>query len=124
PHEPYRPPYHASPAYVTRINVSNTPFREGSLAGFMGHPEGVRYANRGVPGALMAMPAAQFAGATPVGRAGRALDPRMAMSARLMMAPGARPLPQSRIGTAPARQLPPEAAQRRLAVARSLPAGF
>src|SRR5207237_201548 len=73
---------------------------------------------------LMAMPAAQFAGATPVGRAGRALDPRMAMSAPLMMAPGARPLPQSRIGTAPARQLPPEAAQRRLAVARSLPAGF
>ncbi|WP_036167622.1 DUF6600 domain-containing protein [Massilia sp. 9096] len=124
PHEPYRPPYHASPAYVTRINISNTGFGRGGLDGFMNHPDRIRYANRGVPGALMAMPAAQFAGAGPAARFGRALDARVAMNAPLTLAPGARPLPQSRIGTALSRQRPPELAQRRLAVARSLPPAF
>jgi hypothetical protein len=112
PHESYRPPYHASPAYLTRINVG------------MDRPERIRYVNRGVSGALMAMPAAQFAGAMPAQRFGRAFDARTALSAPLVMAPNARPLPQSRFGTALSRQLPPEGAQRRLAVARSLPAGF
>jgi len=124
PHEPYRPWYHASAPYVTRINVSNTPFGRGGLDGFIDHPDRIRYANRGVPGALMAMPAAQFASAMPAKRFGHAFDPRMALSAPLTLGPGARPLAQSRIGAALARQRPPEPAQRRLAVARTLPPGL
>jgi hypothetical protein len=124
PHEPYRPWYHASAPYVTRINVSNTGFGRAGLDGFMDHPDRIRYANRGVPGALMAMPAAQFAGAMPANRFGRAFDARTAMNVPLTLGPGTRPLPQSRIGTALSRQRPPEPAQRRLAVARSLPPGL
>jgi len=124
PHEPYRPPYHASPAYFARINVSNTPFGRGALEGFMDHPDRIRYANRGVRGALTAMPAAQFAGAMPAHRFGRPFDARLALSAPVLLAPGVRPLARSRIGTALARQRPPEPAQRRMGVARSLPPGL
>jgi hypothetical protein len=124
PREAYRPSYHASPAYVTRVNVSNTAFRPGMLAHDLRDAGALRYANRGVPGALMAMPAAQFAQAAPAGRAGRSLSPQMALRAPLIAAPGTRPLPQSRIGMPPAHGLPPGAAQQRVAVARAMPHGM
>jgi hypothetical protein len=124
PREAYRPPYHASPAYVSRVNFSNTPIRPAMLQHDLVDPRGLRYANRGVPGALMAMPAGQFAQSAPVGRAARVLPPRLAMSAPLAMAPNARPLPQSRFGAPPAHGLPPAGARQRVAVAHGAPRGF
>ena len=124
PREVYRPAYHASPAYVSRVNFSNTTIRPEVLRHDLRDPGALRYANRGVPGALMAMPAGQFAQAAPVGRAARVLPPRLAMSAPLAMAPGARPLPQSRFGTPPAHGLPPVGARQRVAVAHGLLHGF
>ena len=121
PHEPYRPPYHASPTYITNVNVTNTVIRQTTI---VDNITNINYRNRGVPGAIVAMPARQFAQAAPTARAGLLLPPGVARAAPVLAAPQARPLPQSRIGTAPGR-LPPGPVLQRVAVTRALPAhGF
>ena len=121
PHEPYRPPYHASPTYITNVNVTNTVIRQTTIVDNIAN---INYRNRGVPGAIVAMPARQFAQAAPPARAGLLLPPGVARVATVLAAPQARPLPQSRIGTAPGR-LPPGPVLQRVAVTRALPAhGF
>ncbi|MFS2218827.1 DUF6600 domain-containing protein, partial [Telluria sp. Tellsp104] len=72
PHEPYRPPYHASPTYITNVNVTNTVIRQTTIV------NNITYRNRNVPGAIVAMPAQQFAQAAPTARAGLLLPPRLA----------------------------------------------
>ncbi|HRY86592.1 MAG TPA: hypothetical protein P5305_01820, partial [Rubrivivax sp.] len=65
PHERYRPPFAAGPAYLNRVNAGPP--------GFGGRPPG--YANRQVPGAVTVLP-----GAAPVPRqpvAGMAVDGRV-----------------------------------------------
>ncbi|MFS2022025.1 hypothetical protein ACEN88_36390, partial [Massilia sp. CT11-108] len=54
PHEPYRPPYHASPTYITNVNVTNTVIRQTTI---VDNTANIDYRNRGVPGAIVAMPA-------------------------------------------------------------------
>nr|WP_052170095.1 DUF6600 domain-containing protein [Massilia sp. JS1662] len=115
PHEPYRPPYHASPTYITNVNVTNTVIRQTTVV------NDITYRNRDVPGAIVAMPAQQFAQAVPTARAGLLLPPGVARAAPVLAAPLARPLPQSRIGT-PAGRLPPGPVLQRVAVTRALPA--
>ncbi|MBW8899230.1 MAG: hypothetical protein JF619_14205 [Massilia sp.] len=113
PHEPYRPPYHASPTYVTNINVTNT---------VINNVTNIRYVNRNVPGAMVAMPAPQFASAAPTVRSGLVLPPGVARAAPVLVAPQARALPQSRLGTL-AGHRPPAPLLQRMAVTRALPAG-
>jgi hypothetical protein len=117
PHEAYRPPYRASPTYITNVNVTNTVIRQTNVVNNVN----IRYVNRTVPGAIVAMPAQQFAQAVPTARAGLLLPPGVARAAPLLAAPRARPLPQSRLGTAPAGRLPPAPVQQRVAVTRALP---
>ena len=50
PHEPYRPPYHASPTYITRVNVTNTVINQTNI---VNNITNVRYVNRNVPGAMV-----------------------------------------------------------------------
>lgn len=119
PHEPYRPPYHASPRYVTNVNVTNTVINDTTI---VNHVTNINYRNRNVPGAMVAMPAQQFAQAAPTARAAMLLPPGVARAAPVLPGPQARPLPQSRIGTPPAGRLPPAPVLRRVAVARALPA--
>jgi hypothetical protein len=117
PHEPYRPAYRASPTYITNVNVTNTVIRQTTI---VNNITNITYRNRNVPGAIVAMPAQQFAQATPTGRAAMLLPPGVARAAPVLAAPQARPLPQSRIGT-PAGRLPPAPVLQRVAVARALP---
>jgi hypothetical protein len=124
PHEPYRPPYHASPTYITNVNVTNTVIRQTNVVNIVNNVNNVtniRYANRNVPGAMVAMPARQFARAAPTRRAAFLLPPGVARAAPVLAAPHARALPQSRVGTPPARRLPPAPVMRRVAVTRALP---
>ena len=115
PPEPYRPPYHASPTYITNVNVTNTVIRQTTIV------NNITYRNRDVPGAIVAMPAQQFAQAVPTARAGLLLPPGVARAAPVLAAPQARPLPHSRIGT-PAGRPPPGPVLQRVAVTRALPA--
>lgn len=117
PHEPYRPSYRASPTYITNVNVTNTVIRQTTI---VNNITNITYRNRNVPGAIVAMPAQQFARAAPTGRAAMLLPPGVARAAPVLAAPQARPLPQSRIGT-PAGRLPPGPVLQRVAVARALP---
>ena len=117
PHEPYRPAYRASPTYITNVNVTNTVIRQTTV---VNNITNITYRNRNVPGAIVAMPAQQFAQAAPTARAGLLLPPGVARAAPVLAAPQARPLPQSRIGT-PAGRLPPGPVLQRVAVARALP---
>jgi hypothetical protein len=118
PHEPYRPPYHASPTYITNVNVTNTVIRQTNI---VNNVTNIRYVNRTVPGAIVAMPAHQFAQAVPTARAGLLLPPGVARAAPVVAAPQARPLPQSRVGMPAAGRLPPAPVQQRVAVTRALP---
>jgi hypothetical protein len=121
PHEPYRPPYHASPTYITNVNVTNTVIRQTNIVNVVNNVTNIRYVNRTVPGAIVAMPAQQFAQAVPTARAGMLLPPGVARAAPVLAAPQARPLPQSRVGAPPAGRLPPAPVQQRVAVTRALP---
>ncbi|NIA52127.1 hypothetical protein HAV22_00480 [Massilia sp. TW-1] len=118
PHEPYRPPYHASPTYITNVNVTNTVIQQTNI---VNNVTNIRYVNRTVPGAIVAMPAQQFAQAVPTARAAMLLPPGVARAAPVLAAPQARPLPQSRLGMPLAGRLPPAPVQQRVAVARALP---
>jgi hypothetical protein len=118
PHEPYRPPYHASPTYITNVNVSNTVIRQTTIVNNINN---IRYVNRNVPGAMVAMPAQQFAQAASTRRAALLLPPGVARAAPVLAAPQARPLPQSRVGMPPAGRLPPAPVMQRVAVTRALP---
>jgi hypothetical protein len=118
PHEPYRPPYRASPTYITNVNVTNTVIRQTNI---VNNVTNIRYVNRTVPGAIVAMPAQQFAQAVPTARAGLLLPPGVARAAPVLAAPQARPLPQSRVGAPLAGRLPPAPVQQRVAVTRALP---
>jgi len=118
PHEPYRPPYHASPTYITNVNVTNTVIRQTNI---VNNVTNIRYVNRTVPGAIVAMPAQQFAQAVPTARAAMLLPPGVARAAPVLAGPQARPLPQSRLGMPAAGRLPPAPVQQRVAVTRALP---
>ena len=122
PHEPYRPPYHASPTYITKVNVTNTVINQTNIVNNITNINNIRYVNRNVPGAMVAMPAQQFAQATSTRRAAMLLPPGVARAVPVLAAPHARPLPQSRVGTAPAGRLPPAPVMQRMAVTRALPA--
>jgi hypothetical protein len=121
PHEAYRPPYHASPTYITRVNVSNTVINQTNIVNNVNNITNIRYVNRNVPGAMVAMPAQQFAQAASTHRAAMLLPPGVARAAPVLAAPQARPLPQSRVGTGPAGRLPPAPVMQRVAVTRALP---
>jgi len=119
PHEAYRPPYRASPTYITRVNVSNTVINQTNIVN--NNITNIRYVNRNVPGAMVAMPARQFAQAASTHRAAMLMPPGVARAAPVLAAPQARPLPQSRFGTGPAGRLPPAPVMQRVAVTRALP---
>ncbi|MFD0877882.1 DUF6600 domain-containing protein, partial [Massilia pinisoli] len=90
PHEPYRPSYRASPTYITNVNVSNTVIRQTNI---VNNVTNIRYVNRTVPGAIVAMPARQFAQAVPTADEGLLLAPGVARAAPVVAGPQARPLP-------------------------------
>ena len=75
-HDVYFPAYHVSHNYFTNVNVSNTVINNTVINNYYGnYSRGnvnygqINYANRGVAGAVTAVPASAFVGARPVAAA-------------------------------------------------------
>jgi Family of unknown function (DUF6600) len=81
PREVYVPSYHTSPAYVNRVNVTNTVI-VNNITNV--NVTNVNYVNRGAPGAVMAVQRDAFAGARPVQSAAIAVRPEAMRSAPVM----------------------------------------
>lgn len=75
PREPYRPPYQASPRYVSAINYNIT------------NVTNIVYANRQVRGAVTAVPASAFTRAQPVRRMAFAIPQERIVQATVIPAP-------------------------------------
>lgn len=94
PRDIYRPGYEVSPAYVQRVNVSNTTVNNTYVTNVYNNTTVVKYANQTVPSAVTAVPSAAFAGGQPVARAAIAVPPgeiaRAQVTAVAPVAPTAR----------------------------------
>ncbi|MBZ5605221.1 MAG: hypothetical protein LAO79_23225 [Acidobacteriia bacterium] len=120
PREVYMPPFHASPRFITNINISNT---------VIANPDRIHgmdmtrqpYMNRAVQGAVTAVPRDAFTGAKPISRAAIDVPARDAIAGRI--AGTAAPVAPSRESLhAPGTvSRPPAPAQQRPAVVRRTP---
>lgn len=123
PHEVYQPAYHYSPAYLTRVNVTNTVIvNRVNITNV--NITNVTYINRNAPGAIMAVQRDAFAGARPVQSARLDVRPDMVRSASVMATVGVAPTRASLV-RAPASGAniarPPAAIASRAVIARRTP---
>ena len=89
PREVYVPSYPVSQAYVNRVNISNTTVNVTQVTNVYNTTiinktttiTNVNYANRNVPGAVVAMPQRGFASAQPVTKAAVAVNAQQISSA-------------------------------------------
>jgi hypothetical protein len=91
PREVFVPSYHVSGAYMNRVNISNTTVNVTQVTNIYNTTivhnttviTNVTYVNRGVQGAVTAVPQAAFVSAQPVARAAVAVNPQMMASASI-----------------------------------------
>ncbi|MEO7496112.1 MAG: DUF6600 domain-containing protein [Massilia sp.] len=124
PHEPYRPAYRASPAYVNNINIGNAAIARQQGRDAAGrNAANFNYANRSVHGALTAVPAAAFAQGRHVSRARMTLPANGLEGARYVQGVPMSPQRESRLGGDGRRaHQPPPAMMARPVLARTAPA--
>ena len=122
PREVFVPAYGVSAVYMTRVNVTNTVVTEVAIRG---GGVGVVYANRAVPGAIVAVRGDAFVGGRPIGAIAVRVSPGAVEHAEVMHAA---PLAPERAavlgGRAPllaGPHLPPAAVMNRRVVARMTP---
>jgi hypothetical protein len=123
PREVYRPSYEVSRGYYESVNRSNTVINNTVIQNTYNttNVTQVVYANRSVPGAVVAVPATAFVQSQPVAKiAVRALREDKATVA-VMAAPGIVPTAQSVRGAADARAEPPPKVFDKPVVARRAP---
>jgi hypothetical protein len=125
PREVFVPAYGVSAVYMTRINVTNTMVTEVAVRGvYAGGGVGVVYANRAVPGAIVAVRGDAFVAGRPIGAVAVRVAPGAAERAEIMHAA---PLAPERAavlgGRAPlaGAHVPPAAVMNRPVVARIAP---
>jgi hypothetical protein len=121
PREAYIPSYHTSPAYVTRVNVTNTVIVNNVVNV---NVTNVQYVNRGRPGAVMAVQQTAFASARPVQSAAIVVRPEQIRSAPVMASAAIAPTRASITQTAaPGARVvqPPAAQQNRAVIAKRTP---
>src|SRR3984957_10523349 len=133
PREVYVPSYHVSREYVNRVNISNTTVNNVQITNVYNttiinkttNITNVTYANRSVPGAVMAVPQRAFASAQPVGRAAVAMNARQIarapVSARVAVAPTRDSVMGAKFGTANRVTAPPQAVMNRQVIAKRTP---
>ena len=133
PREVYVPSYRVSRGYLTSINMSGTVINQTVITNVYNttiiHNEtnitNVRYVNRGVSGAITAVPQRAFVSAQPVARVAVAVNAKqwssMPVSARVAVAPTSNSVLGARFETANHVKAPPAAIARRPIVARSTP---
>ena len=133
PREVYVPSYHVSREYVRRVNISNTTVNNVQITNVYNttiinkttNITNVRYANRNVRGAVMAVPQRAFASAQPVGRAAVAMNARQIarapVSARVAVAPTRDSVLGAKFATANRVTAPPPAVMNRQVIAKRTP---
>ncbi len=124
PRDVYVPTYHTSPAYVNRVNVSDTVMVKNVNITNV-NVTTVNYRNRTAPGAVMAMQRDAFASARPVQSAAIAVRPEAAQSAQVVASASIAPTRASIVrapaaGAARVAQ-PPAAVQSRAVIAKKTP---
>lgn len=123
PREVYRPSYVASRAYVERINQSNTVVSTTVINTTYNttNVTNVVYANRRVPGAVVAVPTTVFVQSQPVARAAVRVPRESIASAPVAIAPHAAPTERSVRGAAAHRDQAQSRTFERPVVARTAP---
>jgi len=130
PREVYRPSYAASRSYFENVNRSNTVINNTVINNTYNTPHATNgvYANRHVPGAVVAVPTSTFVQSQPVSRAVVRVGSEMLTGAPLAAAPHLAPTAQSVRGAAASSDKPPARVFERPVVARTAPpaahAGF
>ena len=130
PREVYRPAYPVSRGYFQNVNNSNTVISTTVINNYYTNTNvtNVVYANRTVPGALVAVPAATFVGSQPVSRAAVGVPREMIASGPVGFIPPIAPTAKSVQGAAAPGGKPPSRVFERPVVARTAPpaarAGF
>ncbi len=132
PGEVYRPSYHVSRNYFTRVNASNTNVTSVTITNVYNSPAAANatYRNRNQRGAVTAMAAAQFAQSRPVVRSAAPVARDIASTAPVTAVAAIAPVRASVLGAgapaaagnaAPPAAHPPAATLRRPSVARIAP---
>jgi FecR protein len=133
PREVYVPSYHVSQAYVNRVNISNTTVNVTQVTNVYNTTivknttviNNITYVNKGVSGAVTAVPQNTFASAQPVARAAVAVTPQQLasaqVSARVAVAPSKTAVLGAHAATANHVAAPPQAVLNRTVVAKAAP---
>ncbi len=130
PREVYRPSYPVSRGYFRNINRSNTVINNTVINNYYNNPNvsHAEYANRRVPGAVVAVPRTAFVQSQPVSRAAVRVRPDTIVSRPVAVAPPVAPTERSVRGAAGQGGKPPPRVFERPVVARTAPpaarAGF
>ena len=123
PREVYQPSYVVSRGYFENINLSNTVINNTVINNYYNNSNvtNVVYANRQVPGAVVAVPTTTFVQSQPVARAVVRVTPAMVASAPVAIVPLVAPTERSVRGAAGPGDKPPPRVFERSIVARSAP---
>jgi hypothetical protein len=130
PREVYVPAYPASRAYAERLNVSNTTVNSTVVNNYYNTTSvnqstmvtNMNYANRAVPGAVVATSSQAFTTAQPVARNVVKVDPHAVVAAQVRpVTPTIAPVKQAVLGAAPAKVQPPAKVATRIVVAKATP---
>ena len=121
PREVFVPGYHVSPAYINRVNVTNTTIVNN--INITNVYNNTTFVNRNAPGAVTAIPQSALASARPVQAVAVRVDARTIQTARVITTAPVAPSRESVVGAAPPRRVvqPPAAIQSRAVVARKAP---
>jgi hypothetical protein len=133
PREVYVPPYPVSRGYMNNVNISNTTVNTTIVTNVYNttivnktvNITNITYVNKSVPGAVVAVPQAAFAGAQPVAHAAVAVNAQQLAAAPVTMRAAVAPTHQSVLGarasTAGHVTAPPAAVASRQIVAKRTP---
>jgi hypothetical protein len=133
PREVYVPSYHVSPAYVNRVNISNTNVSQTTVTNVYNTTvvnnttviNNVTYANRNVSGAVTAVPQQAFSSAQPVARNSVTVSRQQIAAAqvnsRAAVAPSNAAVMGVHAATANHVAAPPQDVQQRQVIAKATP---
>jgi hypothetical protein len=133
PREVYVPAYRVSPAYVNRVNVTNTTVNQTTVTNVYNTTivnnnttiNRVTYVNRNVNGAVTAVPQRTFASAQPVAQSAVRVNPQqvrsMPVTARAAVPPAHAAVLGARANTAGRVAAPPQALASRTVIAKNTP---
>jgi len=123
PREVYRPSYAVSRGYFERVNTSNTIVNNTVVNNYYNNSNvtNVVYANRQVPGAIVAVPTTAFVQSQPVGRAAVRVTREQVASAPVAAVAAVAPTERSVRGAAAPGDKPPARSFDRHVVARTAP---